>query len=117
MIHDMNDAINYAFDVANEDPIPLMGQFACLTAEVGELAEQVNSAAGYLSHKKFDEPLAGEVADVILAAIGVYTKAYPEATKEELAKSLRANILTKSTKWHQIALSQRRKRDKGIPGS
>ena len=70
-----------------------------LNEETGELAEAVLVTGGRNQHKTLKEPLVGEVADVIICAVHVMSKAYPSVSARGLSLMLEDAIATKQAKW------------------
>jgi hypothetical protein len=111
----MDDIFGFLFYVAIEDGMPLAGQMIKISEEVGELAEQVNHQLGFINHKEFKEPLIGEVADVICAAMGVLAKAYRTSDKHALMAALRENLIFKGQKWEKLEIERRNSDDQSLP--
>lgn len=73
-----------------------------LMEEVGEYAEAINHAGGYLPHKKMKEPAIGEAADVIQNVICILGVLYPDRTPEQLFAELAAWLEVKTDKWESV---------------
>lgn len=82
-----------------DDLKPLWSHALKLGEETGELCEAVNHHLGMLPHKKMKEPLEGEVADVILCALTILTKAYPNLSTDGLNKKIQEQLDIKLKKW------------------
>ena len=103
----MNDIILKIIHLGKTDPKVLVALTLKLMEEVGELAEAVNHALGNLPHKEMKEPLSGEVADVILCAIAVMCKAYPDMTEGDIFEELNRQLITKTSKWERVVHMRR----------
>lgn len=82
--------------------MPLAVRHIKLGEEYGELSEAVNHHMGHLPHKKMKEPLAGEIADVIITALDVFKEAHADLSDEEALELLNEQIVLKSGKWDTI---------------
>ena len=70
--------------------------------EQGELATAVLITTGEIAHKKLDEPVAGEVADVIICALDVLAETHLELSPDEIIALLTQELKRKSAKWASI---------------
>jgi NTP pyrophosphatase (non-canonical NTP hydrolase) len=98
----MKKLIRKLLETSNDDPKPLYSMALKLMEEAGELGEAVNHHLGNLPHKEMKEPLAGEVADVIIVALSVFVKAHENLSYDELMSLLKCQLETKLTKWESI---------------
>lgn len=88
-------------DVKGIEPMGLK-----LMEEVGELAECINFAQGYLPHKQMKEPLIGEAADVIQNVLAILAKAYPDWTQSEIIRGLDNHLQKKTDKWESVMVKK-----------
>lgn len=87
------------FELTAFDEKPLYGILAHLTSELGELAEAVQYHEGHLLHKELNEPIIGEIADVIQSALSILTIVTPEFDNEQRFKALGHALQLKNDKW------------------
>jgi NTP pyrophosphatase (non-canonical NTP hydrolase) len=73
-----------------------------LMEEVGEFAEAINHACGYLPHKNMKEPALAEAADVVQNVICILGRLYPESSADELLATLTYYLETKTDKWEAV---------------
>lgn len=70
--------------------------------EQGELATAVLITTGEITHKKLDEAVSGEVADVIICALDVLAETNLELTPDEIIALLTSELQRKSSKWASV---------------
>jgi len=70
--------------------------------EVGEFAEAINHACGYLPHKTMKEPAIAEAADVIQNVCCILGVLYPDKTPQQLFVELARALETKTDKWESV---------------
>lgn len=99
---EMKKVIRKVIDTAYTDANPVYFLMLKLMEEVGELSEAVNHQLGHLPHKTMKEPVAGEIADVILLAISLLPPLYPDLNQEELMEVLKDQLKLKTAKWESI---------------
>lgn len=92
--------------LAREDVKGIEAMGLKLMEEVGELAECINFAQGYLPHKQMKEPLIGEAADVIQNVLAILAKAYPDWTQSEIIRGLDNHLQKKTDKWESIMVKK-----------
>jgi hypothetical protein len=73
-----------------------------LMEEVGEFAEAINHACGYLPHKTMKEPAMAEAADVIQNVICILGRIYPDIPADQLLAGLAHYLETKTDKWENV---------------
>ena len=95
----MKQEFRAAVKVARKDKFDPLLMALKLAEETGELAEATLAAAGYKPGKVMKEPMEGEAADVILCAIAVITKAYPNDSVDEIVDRIAAQMTLKTDKW------------------
>jgi NTP pyrophosphatase (non-canonical NTP hydrolase) len=81
-----------------------------LMEEVGEFAEAINFACGYLPHKKMKEPAIGEAADAIQNVICILGVLYPDKSPHELFAELTIWLDKKTDKWEEVLV----RKDTGV---
>jgi NTP pyrophosphatase (non-canonical NTP hydrolase) len=72
--------------------------------ELGEVSTAVMILTGKLKHKKLDEPLVGEVADVMICLLDVLFSMHKDESNEELEEMLVQALFRKSGKWRELAI-------------
>ena len=77
-----------------------------LMEEVGEYAETINFAMGYLPHKQMKESPFGEAADVIQNAVAILGKLHPELSHERILEILEDQLILKTDKWESIMVKK-----------
>lgn len=88
----------------SDNLLPPQVRSAKLMEEVGEFAETVLVAHGYLTHKKPKEPPEGEAADVIICVLDTLAGVYPELSPEWLIDSLMVQLIKKRAKWTDVTV-------------
>jgi NTP pyrophosphatase (non-canonical NTP hydrolase) len=97
-MNSMDRATQFVLEVTKTEPKTLLAMLSQLMQEVGELAEAVSVQEGY-STKTLQEPLAGEVADVVQCAISILARCTPDLTDEARSALLANEIFKKTKKW------------------
>lgn len=77
-----------------------------LMEEVGEYAETINFAMGYLPHKQLKESPFGEAADVIQNTVAILRKLYPELSDGRILEILEEELIRKTDKWESIMVKK-----------
>lgn len=77
-----------------------------LMEEVGEYAETINFALGYLPHKQMKESPFGEAADVIQNVLAILRKLYPELSDDRILEILEEQLILKTDKWQSIMVKK-----------
>lgn len=93
-------------NLSEREKKPVLFKMVKVQEETGELSEATLFAQGYLPHKTMKEPLAGEVADVIICALNVLKASYPHLSNEELLGLLNHQFEIKSDKWEGIIANE-----------
>lgn len=106
MMNELDLLLTDIFNTSRESRNDLASAMLHCNAENGELAEAVNYQLGNLPHKTMKEPLAGEVADVIICALDVLRKAYPESSNGILRAMLIQQLEQKYLKWLEIVVNE-----------
>lgn len=73
-----------------------------LMEEVGEFAETVLVAHGYLKHKTPKERPEGEAADVIICVLDTLAGVYPQFDPSDILYLLMKQIKLKRAKWAKV---------------
>jgi hypothetical protein len=73
-----------------------------LMEEVGEFSECFNHLKGNLPHKTMKEKIEGEAADVIICAIAVIARVYPDLSPDSAIKLIMSQLALKSEKWNNV---------------
>ncbi len=100
-----DDLIDHLIELESWSPSELVTK---LTEEAGELSEQVLVATGR-KQKVFDEPIEGEVADVINCAIAIHVRILMDqgCTSDEIKSRLYDGIFVKNNKYISALAAQR----------
>ena len=75
--------------------------FVYATGEMGELAEEVGIANGFVLKPKGKEGILGEACDVMICLLDLIRKEYPNATPDELTELITITMASKTNKWIQ----------------
>lgn len=73
-----------------------------LMEEVGELSECFNHFKGNLPHKTMKENIEGEAADVIICAIAIIARVYPDLNPDSVIQMIMKQLVLKSEKWNNV---------------
>ena len=97
MITELVDIIEFARSIP-EKRFPVLASLGKLTEETGEFAEATLVVNGYID-KTLKEPMAGELADIIICALDVYSRSNELYSPEEVIQILEAQLKLKTKKW------------------
>lgn len=91
--------IDYVFEVSDriKDNRTSYSIFTHMTAEMGELADEINIAEGFRKAPPGSDGIVGETVDVILCGLDLIRKNHPKITREDLMKI----IIAKCIKWEK----------------
>lgn len=98
----MKELILRAISLSRRDNKPTLFKLGKLQEEGGELAQATLHHEGFLPHKTMNEPLAGEVADVMLVCLDILRACHPEHNDEQLVDLLMYQLGHKMNKWEKI---------------
>lgn len=87
-----------------------------LMEEVGEFAETVLIAHGYLKHKNPKERPEGEAADVVICTLDTLAGVYPELSSERIVEMLDKQLRLKASKWARVTAEANNKPTDPCPG-
>ena len=88
-----------------------------LMEEIGEFAETVLVAHGYLTHKKPKERPEGEAADVIICVLDTLAGVYPQLSPERIIEVLTEQLIKKRAKWTDVTLKSNDPCSGCLPGT
>ena len=100
--HPMKNILSNIARLGNLDPKCDYSLMLKLMEEVGEFSECFNHLKGNLPHKTMKEKIEGEAADVIICAIAVIARVYPDLNPDSVIKLIMSQLALKSEKWNNV---------------